>query len=258
MTNARATPAVVAFVISLVAAAFWSGYLVARPTAPGENSVEAGFARDMTAHHEQAVEMAEVIRTRSADPRLRALATDIALTQQAQIGRMRGWLDSWGLGATATAQPMAWAGHGDGGMPGMATREEINRLTTLDVGEAEGEFLRLMLSHHRGGVAMAEAAVDLASATEVTRLASSIVRSQSAEIDLLEQLLRERGLAVPPAPPAVTHSERTDETGFRVAEALPFAVALAAGAWLAASAALRRRNDPGPLPIGAHGAGDLG
>ena len=257
MTHTGTGPAVVAFVISLVAAAFWSGYLVARPTTPGDNSVEAGFARDMAAHHEQAVEMAEVIRTRSADPRLRTLATDIALTQQAQIGRMRGWLDSWGLDATATALPMAWTGHDGGAMPGMASRAQINRLANLDVAAAEGEFLQLMVAHHRGGVSMARAAVDLGTASEVRSLASSIVRSQTAEMDLLEQLLRERGLEAPSAPLEATHAAR-GESRFRPVELLPFVIALAGGARVALSVLQQRRYEPCERPaIGAAGASHL-
>lgn len=258
VTTPRATPAVAAFVISLVAAAFWAGYLVARPATPGNSSVEAGFARDMTAHHEQAVEMAEAIRTHTADPRLLTLATDIALTQQAQIGRMRGWLDSWGLRPSATAPPMTWAGHGDGGMLGMATRGEINRLTTLDVAAAEAEFLQLMVAHHRGGVSMARAALDLAAAPEVRSLAASIVRSQTAEIDLLEQLLRERGVEAPPERQEPTTHATREESGFRPVDALPFVVTIAAGAWVAVSVPRWRRHEPAdPLSLGAHGAGHI-
>jgi len=55
---------------------------------PGGNSVEAGFSRDKSTHHAQAVAMAEAIRARTDGPDLKLLATDIALGQQNQIGRM--------------------------------------------------------------------------------------------------------------------------------------------------------------------------
>ena len=45
-------------VASLVAAGLFAWALV--PRHPGENSAEAGFARDMITHHEQAVEMARI------------------------------------------------------------------------------------------------------------------------------------------------------------------------------------------------------
>jgi hypothetical protein len=58
--------------------------LLTRP--PGDGSPEAGFARDISVHHAQAVEMAEIVRDRTESEEVRTLATDIALTQQAQIG----------------------------------------------------------------------------------------------------------------------------------------------------------------------------
>src|SRR5215475_11611621 len=63
---------------------------------PGEASVDVGFARDMGIHHTQAVLISDLVYDRTLDPEIRNLAGDIAATQQAQIGEMRGWLDVWG------------------------------------------------------------------------------------------------------------------------------------------------------------------
>ena len=96
-------------------------YLSGRP--PGDGSAEAGFARDMMVHHAQAVGMAEIVRDKTESEDVRILATDIALTQQAQIGQMQGWLAVWGLPVAGTEPAMAWMGHPtEGRMPGMATR----------------------------------------------------------------------------------------------------------------------------------------
>ena len=56
-------------------------------------SADAGFARDMTDHHAQAVEMALIAYQRTEDEAVRLLAYDIATSQQAQIGMMAGWLE---------------------------------------------------------------------------------------------------------------------------------------------------------------------
>src|SRR4051812_36496010 len=91
--------------------------------APGEDSAEAGFARDMMVHHAQAVQMAEIVRDKTESQEIRALAADIALTQQAQIGQMQGWLQVWGLPATGYKPAMSWMGHPtEDRMPGMASR----------------------------------------------------------------------------------------------------------------------------------------
>jgi uncharacterized protein (DUF305 family) len=186
-------PAVTLLALALALLAFVL-YLQGRP--PGEGSVEAGFARDMSVHHAQAVEMAGIVRDRTRDPAIRTLATDITLTQQAQIGQMQGWLAAWGLPLTGTGPPMAWMGH-TGRMPGMATPEEINRLRGAPPEEADRLFLRLMIEHHRGAIPMAKAALERADRPEVERLAGAILRSQRGEIRLMQQMLRERGGEVP-------------------------------------------------------------
>ncbi|HEX2072565.1 MAG TPA: DUF305 domain-containing protein, partial [Geodermatophilus sp.] len=84
--------------------------------APTADSVEAGFARDMSRHHLQGVEMANLAPERSTDPEVRQLAFDIAETQQNQVGRMQGWLALWDLPPTG-GDTMAWmaAAEGHGG-----------------------------------------------------------------------------------------------------------------------------------------------
>ncbi len=170
----------------------WAGQ---RDRTPTEGSPEVVFARDMAAHHEQAVEMALILRERSADEALRPLLLDIALSQQGQIGQMQGWLAAWGVPLAGAAAPMA--GHGDS--MGMASQTEVNQLVSLPLAEAEIAFLQLMIRHHRGGVAMAEDVLAQSSRPEVVRLAQAILNAQSSEITYMETLLAARGVA-PPAP----------------------------------------------------------
>jgi uncharacterized protein (DUF305 family) len=164
--------------------------------APANDSADAGFVRDMSTHHAQAVSMADAIRTRTDDPLLASLATDIVLTQQSQIGRFSGWLDQWGLPVTSTDAPMSWAsGHTAMDMemmPGMATNDEIRQLDSLPIEDAEILFLTLMIRHHRGGVEMADTVLTMTQRDEVRRIASSIVASQQSEIEAMQSMLDER------------------------------------------------------------------
>ena len=165
--------------------------------APAEGSAEAGFARDMMVHHAQAVQMAEIVRDRTESQEIRTLAADIALTQQAQIGQMQGWLAVWGLPPTGTEPAMSWMGHPtEGRMPGMASPEELNNLQKASPEEADTLFLQLMIPHHEAAVPMAEAALQDADRPEVDRLAGAIIASQQAEIELMKGLLQQRGVPV--------------------------------------------------------------
>lgn len=166
---------------------------------PGDGSAAAGFARDMSTHHAQAVPMAETTRDRTDEEDVRLLASDIALTQQSQIGRMQGRLDTWGLPRTGTRPPLAWADvsieTAMDEMPGMAGTDDLAMLAEAPVEEAEDLFLELMIGHHTAGVAMAEAALAEDVPREVRILAQGIVESQRAEIDLMRQAMRERSRA---------------------------------------------------------------
>lgn len=163
---------------------------------PAEGSPEVIFARDMTAHHDQAVEMAIIMRERTTDAALRPIMLDMILTQQNQIGQMNGWLALWGR-PLVNGAPM----QGHGAMMGMATQEQVNALATLPVAEAEVSFLKLMIVHHLGGVAMAQQTLTETTQPDVVRMAESIVVSQQSEVAVMEGMLRERGAEVPDIAP---------------------------------------------------------
>jgi uncharacterized protein (DUF305 family) len=185
----RRRPWIAVAVVAALVAAFWLGSR-SSPDLPADGSPEAGFTRDMAVHHAQAVEMAELIRPRSADPALRIMAADIALTQQAQIGQMAGWLETWGLLPTGRKPAMAWMGHGSGAMPGMATPAEVARIGQAPPGEADTLFLQAMIRHHQGGVVMAKGVLERSHRPEVRRLASKIVAAQESEIQAMTEMLR--------------------------------------------------------------------
>ena len=190
--SASVGPWLLAIVFGSLTVTVLALYLTSRP--PGDDSAEAGFARDMMVHHAQAVEMAGILRDKSVSPEMETLATDIALTQQAQIGQMQGWLAVWGLPMTGAEPPMAWMDHHtDGRMPGMATPEEIGALREAPPEEAEKRFLQLMIPHHQAAVPMAEAVLEETDRLEVRQLAGAIAASQKAEIETMRDLLAERG-----------------------------------------------------------------
>jgi uncharacterized protein (DUF305 family) len=164
--------------------------------APAVDSVDAGFARDMATHHDQAVQMAQVVRDNSTDPAVRLLAFDIETGQLAQIGQMHGWLDAWGQTGQSDIPQMAWMGHSVAQgelMPGMATQAELAKLRGLRGRAMDVYFLQLMIRHHKGGVEMAQYGAAHASKTYVRTMASAIVTAQQNEVVTMEQMLRERG-----------------------------------------------------------------
>jgi len=180
-------------------------------SAPSTLSVEAGFARDMQVHHDQAVELSFIIRDLTDADDVRTLAYDIARTQSQQSGQMYGWLTEWNLPQAEAEPSMTWmtrppltgtsahdhdptsSAHTPGEpMPGLATAEQIAELKTLTGVAAEKDFLTLMIAHHKGGVEMAEALLERSTDRVETDFARGIVKAQTSEIDLMENMLAER------------------------------------------------------------------
>ncbi|MFG3548489.1 DUF305 domain-containing protein [Streptomyces sp. NPDC047725] len=167
---------------------------------PSAGSADAGFARDMAVHHQQAVEMSYLVRDRTDDEEVRRLAYDIAQTQANQRGMMIGWLDLWGLPKVSSDPPMTWMGMGDvpsagegSLMPGMATDAEMEKLAHLGGRQAEVYYLQLMTDHHKGGVHMAEGCARRCTVGVEKRLAKGMAQSQESEIRLMTDLLAKRG-----------------------------------------------------------------
>jgi len=175
---------------------------------PAAESVDAGFSRDMSTHHRQAVLMAGLARDRSADSEVALIAYDIETTQLNQLGQMQGWLSLWGL-SQSIGEPMGWmvghggmdmSGSGPGLMPGMASSKELDDLRAAEDVDFDLLFLQLMIRHHQGGTQMASYAADHAEATAVATLARSIANAQAAEIETLTDMLTARGGTPLPVP----------------------------------------------------------
>jgi uncharacterized protein (DUF305 family) len=192
--------------VAVLVIAGTAGYLIGHrgvSTNVSATSVDAGFARDMSTHHEQATAMAGYTRDHTSNSSIKILAYDIETAQYTEIGIMQGWLDSWGLSRSSTVPQMAWMGtpiSSDTLMPGMATEAQLTKLYTLTGPQLDIFFLQLMIHHHQGGVTMAQYAAEHATTSYVQNLAQKMYQNQSNEIIQMEQLLRSMG-GTPLPPP---------------------------------------------------------
>ena len=184
-------------------------WTVADPGDDGASNVsdvgaaDAGFARDMAVHHQQAVEMSFIVRDRTENADVRRLAYDIAQTQANQRGMLLGWLDLWSLPKTSADGYMTWMNDGHKGhrteagslMPGMATDSELDGLSRAEGRAAEILYLQLLTDHHMGGVTMARACAQQCEVPQERKLAQGMVDAQQSEMQLMADMLRERGSA---------------------------------------------------------------
>ncbi|MEM1145842.1 MAG: DUF305 domain-containing protein, partial [Pseudomonadota bacterium] len=148
------------------------------------------FMQDMIPHHNQAVQMAVMVKDRTNSEALRDIAGRIDASQADEIEFMRGWLAERGESVPdATAHHAMHASHD---MAGMATPEQMKELKAAKGVEFDRMFLTLMIAHHEGAVTMVEELLELpGSAYDPVLLdfTSDITNDQTAEIEKMNALL---------------------------------------------------------------------
>jgi len=153
-----------------------------------QNSADIMFVEMMIPHHEQAVEMSELILAKDGvDPEVVALAEQIRAAQDPEIDLMEQWLDDWGLPSMSGMEGMDHGGMG--GMAGMMSDEQMAELEAADGATGATLFLELMIEHHVGAVEMADDVIDDGRDADVRVLAEQIIVSQTAEIATMRELL---------------------------------------------------------------------
>jgi uncharacterized protein (DUF305 family) len=150
---------------------------------------DVAFATGMKAHHEQAVEMSDLVLDAEPTPEVAALAERIKADQEPEIRQLEQMLDHFGV--EASSGEGGHAGHGSGdGAQGMMTDEQMDRLREARGQQASVLFLELMVEHHRGALAEAEAELDAGTYPPAREMAEKIRRSQAEEIREMQELLR--------------------------------------------------------------------
>lgn len=145
------------------------------------NNADMQFTMMMIPHHEQAVEMADMILAKDGiDERVTALAEQIKAAQGPEIELMESWLEDWGT-------PMGdMDGMDHGGMMSDGDMEALEAATGV---EASRLFLEQMIVHHEGAIEMAQDEVDNGQNPDVITLAENIIASQTTEIATMEDIL---------------------------------------------------------------------
>ncbi|WP_125776168.1 DUF305 domain-containing protein [Antribacter gilvus] len=147
------------------------------------NDADVMFAQMMIPHHEQAIEMSDLVGSKSGlDPEIAALAEQVKAAQAPEIDKLNAWLEEWG----AAAGDMDGMDHG---MDGMMSEDDLKALADADGTTAGDLFLEQMIDHHEGAVDMAETEVADGANAEAIAMAESIIESQTAEIEKMQSLL---------------------------------------------------------------------
>jgi uncharacterized protein (DUF305 family) len=158
----------------------------ASPATGPHNQADVMFAQAMIPHHQQAIEMSDIILAKDdINPQVSDLATQIKAAQGPEIATMRGWLAGWG----ENSSPSMGMDHDTGG--GMMSRADMDALQKATGDEAARLFLTGMIAHHQGAITMAEHEIANGQNPDAQQLAQVIIDAQQAEITTLKTLLEQ-------------------------------------------------------------------
>lgn len=148
------------------------------------NDADVLFAQMMIPHHQQAVEMSDMLLAKGGiDERVTALAEEIKAAQQPEITQLESWLQTWG--AEPAMDSMEGMDHGDG----MMTDDDMQALEDATGVDASRLFLEQMTMHHEGAIAMAQDEVDAGQSPDAIDMAQTIIDTQTAEIATMKEIL---------------------------------------------------------------------
>lgn len=205
---ARRLLAAGACLLALSAAALAQGAPIVQPGAPGKagksiaaaeaskiadtsySAYDLEFMQDMILHHQQAVDMAVLVASRTNSRDLNDIAGRINVSQADEIKFMREWLSARG---EASPDPKNHAAmHVSHKMAGMASPKEMEELAAAKGAEFYRLFLTLMIAHHKGAVKMVERLLEQPGSAYdpvLFEFVNDVSNGQSAEIDRMDLVL---------------------------------------------------------------------
>jgi uncharacterized protein (DUF305 family) len=144
------------------------------------------FAQMMLPHHQQAIEMSDIILAKDDIPAdVTALAEEIKAAQGPEIAQLTNWLEQWEEPIEAQD---GHGGHDMSMMEGMLSDDELELSQAQGV-DAARMFMEQMIAHHQGAIAMAEDEVESGRYQPAVELAQTIIDTQQQEIDTMRDLL---------------------------------------------------------------------
>lgn len=161
------------------------------------NAADVSFLTGMKPHHEQAVEMSEIVLAADPPAEVAAIARRIQGAQAPEIEQMDRMLADLGVDTTGGRGGAHGDAHGDAhgathgdGHGGMMSDEQMAALRAATGTQAARLYLEAMIEHHQGAIEASAAEIDGGEHQPAVQLAREITTAQAAEITVMQGLLR--------------------------------------------------------------------
>lgn len=139
-------------------------------------SSEREFIMGMIPHHEEAITTAkQVIERGGSTPEIKTLAENIVKAQEGEVAQMKEWYKNW---------------YGEEYVADGKYKPMMRPLGNLSGSALDKVFLTDMIMHHRMAIMMAQSVDAHIEHDEIKTLSVNIKTTQSAEIELMQNLLK--------------------------------------------------------------------
>ena len=138
-------------------------------------SSEREFVTGMIPHHQEAANTAkEVLARGGSTAEIRTLAEEIIEAQETEIAMLKEWHLAW---------------YGEAYIVDNSYQPMMRDLSQLSGAALDQRFLEDMIPHHMGAIMMAQSVRPYIEHQEVTDMANAIMTTQTAEIEVMQELL---------------------------------------------------------------------
>jgi len=143
-------------------------------------NTDVDFVNMMIMHHEGAINMAKTEIESGKDDKIKSMAGNIIKDQQKEIEKMQTW-----LGKNKDKKSTS----GDNSKKLMESMNSMMDPAMKMTGDADKDFVAMMISHHKGAIDMAEVEADKGTDSEIRKMAEDLIKKQKNEIGEMDDWL---------------------------------------------------------------------
>lgn len=142
------------------------------------------FANTMVMHHQSAIDMAKDVLAKGSNVEVKTMAQNIVTAQEAEIAQFKSITANYKM-----PEMKKEGGEAHNELGEVMEKMESKMKGMTKTGNADKDFLMMMIPHHESAVSMGEDELSHGKNLELKKMAQKIIEDQSKEIKQFEAML---------------------------------------------------------------------
>ena len=142
------------------------------------------FANTMLMHHQSAVDMAKNEISKGSNAEVKTMAQNIVTAQEGEIAQLKNIIANYKMPEMKKEN-----GESHNELGETMEKMEVKMKGMVKTGNADKDFLMMMIPHHESAVTMGEDELSHGKNLELKKMAQKIIEDQSKEIKQFEAML---------------------------------------------------------------------